>query len=360
MKAEITHRIIDYDFVKENLIMMLPGSILLDENFQITGLSSDICQLTMQSENEILNRSVFELFLCDGLKEKIITELSMAGFFQGQSAKIAQKFGNYSNVELSGFYLGMLSDFSNQILITVKDLSQVALYKERLQYKAAEFNELLYRSYHDLRGPLATIKGLVNLSGHPSVSAERINLIEMIGQTAAVLENRIKNLAEIFESGKALIESQYISKHALKDFISMNLVDTEIIAQFELNESDNHVLPDDLPVKKILNSVFEFVRVLSIKRHPPEVKISLASMFNNNLLLDVDIVGMVITDTVKSLVDKKTVFASEVIHQEDCLKYYILRNQIAQIDGILDTCIKEMDELSFRILIPSEVYDESI
>jgi nitrogen-specific signal transduction histidine kinase len=181
MKAEITQRIIDNDFVKENLLKMLPGTILLDENFSIIVASKDVCNLAMNNEKKLFGQSFFDIMLQDGLRDNILQQLNTVGYFQGQPAKIIHQFGNHTEVEISGFYLGLLSDFSTQILITVKDLSQISMYRERLQMKAAEFNELLYRSYHDLRGPLATINGLVNLNAHVKQEEERNGIIDMVG-----------------------------------------------------------------------------------------------------------------------------------------------------------------------------------
>lgn len=356
MKAEITHRIIDNDFVKENLVNMLPGTILLDENFSIIAASKDVCNLAMHNEKKLFGQSFFDIILHDGLKDIILQQLNTVGYFQRQPAKIIHQFGNHTEVELSGFYLGLLSDLNTQILITVKDLSQISMYKERLQVKAAEFNELLYRSYHDLMGPLATIKGLVNLNAHVKLEEERNGIIDMVGKTAKLLESRIKNLAEIFESGKTLKETHYISKFNLTEFIYKALNTTQIKLKLSLNESDHRFLPTELPVKKIFKSFFDFVKVLKENAPAPELVITLSVMANQHLLLDLELKDFSFSDKLKNIIGKKVVYASEVIHHEDCLKYYIFRNQIMQTEGIIDIFSEGKEKLNLKLLLPSEIH----
>jgi hypothetical protein len=88
----------------------------------------------------------------------------------------------------------------------------------------------------------------------------------------------------------------------------------------------------------------------------PELSITLKTMANQHLLLDLELKGFSFSDKLKSIISKKVVYASEVIHHEDSLKYYIFRNQIMQTEGIIDIFNEGKDKLNLKLLLPSEIH----
>ena len=64
---------------------------------------------------------------------------------------------------ISGFYMGLISDINNKIILIVRKTQLTVVVNENPQKTEIEIDNFIYRAAHDLRGPLATIKGLIDL-----------------------------------------------------------------------------------------------------------------------------------------------------------------------------------------------------
>lgn len=86
----------------------------------------------------------------------------------------------------------------NQILMIVKDLSEVQLIKKELQDRNKELNTFIYRASHDLRGPLATMKGLFNLIDLKQNNAQELkNYLSLIKESSKKLYSVVDELLDL-------------------------------------------------------------------------------------------------------------------------------------------------------------------
>ncbi|MGF1636148.1 MAG: hypothetical protein ACFCUU_03675 [Cyclobacteriaceae bacterium] len=349
---DITEKLIGPDFIRQNLVKMLPGTVLLDTQLNITEVSHEVLRMSLHSESEMTSRYFFDYFKRNGLEAEILDHLHTKGYFQSINAELINRFDKSVNIEISGFYLGMISDINNRIIINVKDLSKLSRYQERLKEKVAEFNELVYRSYHDIRGPLATIKGLVNIGKIEKEKSALNDIINMVGQSANVLENRITNLSEIFESNQPLSDSIRIPKIDVEAFIRQQCQDTDIAIHVSLLESPETLLPDSLPIRKILSSYVDFIFTLEPIAGLSSINLVIGFL-QHSLILELEYSGFKCSESLKDSMSKSTLYASETINSEPLLKYYLLKNQVILADGNLELQFKYDYSGSFRILLPS-------
>ncbi|HZI25050.1 MAG TPA: histidine kinase dimerization/phospho-acceptor domain-containing protein, partial [Chryseolinea sp.] len=89
---------------------------------------------------------------------------------------------------------GLISDINNKIILIVKKTEVVATI-ENPENTRIEIDQFIYRAAHDLRGPLATIKGLIDLIKIRENNDELDRLIQLVDSHANVLDERLFQLA---------------------------------------------------------------------------------------------------------------------------------------------------------------------
>lgn len=87
---------------------------------------------------------------------------------------------------------------------------------EELEIRNFELDQFVYKVSHDLRAPLTSILGLVNLSKLDSGNAERLmGYIELIEKSTLKLDKFIKSLLEYSRSGRADVVTEKIDFEAM-------------------------------------------------------------------------------------------------------------------------------------------------
>ncbi|HEX6889478.1 MAG TPA: histidine kinase dimerization/phospho-acceptor domain-containing protein, partial [Chryseolinea sp.] len=103
----------------------------------------------------------------------------------------------------------------------------VEIINQQLQQKKAELDDFIYRTAHDLRGPLATIKGLINLLKMKENAGELDRLLPMIDAHANKLDERLFQLVYL---AKADLEVSVPS-----EAVDFNILETTLRRIIEQN-----------------------------------------------------------------------------------------------------------------------------
>src|SRR5690606_13754315 len=92
-----------------------------------------------------------------------IEAASRSGYFRERTLILTGKSGSRHRLNVSGFHLGLVNELTGYILLKIARPDGTKVAVEELQKAAIEIDRFIYRTAHDLRGPLATIKGLIHL-----------------------------------------------------------------------------------------------------------------------------------------------------------------------------------------------------
>ena len=352
----ITDSIINNQFIENNLINIIPSSILLDTHNNIVAVSEEVCQLLSISLHNVKNKNITEVLLTkDSKLEKELDFMRSNGFFNSKRITIQNKYQRKVEVELSGFYLGILSDFSDYIIIGVRDVDKIRNYKKLLDEKASDFNELVYRTYHDLRGPAATIKGLVNISNYNQNIGEYKSLINLIDESTNVLNERLSNISLIFDNG-------FMNNRKRLDLNSENIKSFVLgITKEKLAEADIDIIIDssDLDEMMIKSEVFQKVLRYSIngflslhKVQDKKVKMRIAFTSDpENFLFSFEFEGFSgQSDLFEKAIGIKQKF-SKLINDESEINFYLLRNLIQNYKGIFIPQFEQKNKKGFKIAL---------
>lgn len=161
--------------------------------------------------------------------------------------------------------LSLLNSNQPKYLLVAKDQRQYIKATDALKQKNEDLKTLIYRASHDLKGPLASVKGLFNLLKSESES------VETYKQYLLLIEKSVNKLEDTLAG---LLEVGLSSKNELQ-FLPINIRSylEEIVGRFDNYPGRNEVLihltaNDDLSIhteKKIFQSIFQNLVENSIK-----------------------------------------------------------------------------------------------
>lgn len=159
----------------------------------------------------------------------------------------------------------------NQILIVVKELDEKIKTEKKIinlnkglinQNRSikkinAELDHFVYSVSHDLRSPLSSILGLVNLSKYDSDTAELKDYMERIGLSVTKMDSFIKDVLSYSKNKKTEVEKEAINLEALfvdvlDDIRILNSSDVKLRLSTDINYK---FIGDKLRIKNILSNV---------------------------------------------------------------------------------------------------------
>jgi signal transduction histidine kinase len=196
MKAEnhsITNLLISEEDIRKRLPSIFTDSIILNFAFEMIVVSPNVMSLLEFTHVELYRKKInyitgqfdFSAFLEKALKP---------GFFQEKYVEFFSKANRPVLTAVSGFYLGLISDINGYIILKVHDAKTIQILHKEREAKRLELDNFIYRTAHDIRGPLATIRGLINLYHFKKEEFDVDHLMQMIKLHAEQLDEKLFKL----------------------------------------------------------------------------------------------------------------------------------------------------------------------
>lgn len=352
----ISNSIINNDFIEKNLINIIPSSILLDANNNIKSVSKEVCQFLRYSYHDLNGKNISEVLVTkDNKIEKELKQMRLEGFFKPIKITIQNKYKKNIEAEVSGFYLGIISDFSEYIIIGIRDVQKLKTYQSLLEEKIDDFNELIYSTYHDLSGPIATIKGLVNIADYCKDVDEFNTLFKLIGNSTDTLKDRLSNISLIFDhSVENHVNISELNLDKIRSCIVSSMPD--IMSAVEINVSTNNldlnetIVGEDVVTKIIRYSVLCFLSFHKAVEDKTKLNLTL-KLAQDNFLFTFEFEGF----SGNSELMEKAIFNkhkfSDLINEENVLNYYLLRKLIQNYNGTFIPDFEHESKKGFKIAL---------
>lgn len=190
-----------YDRTLRSLVESTNEAIIVINNENRITLANNGAETLFEySFQEIANKKVSDLF--PDLNNEKVSVSHRTGLYSEESDKkvieerALTKSGKELIVELS--LAPMNTDSGEHTSFIIRDVTLRVKYEAKLESINNELNTLIYKASHDLRGPVASIKGLVNLYDKPNNTLEeRTEYFEMIKSCTTQLDNILTDLTEV-------------------------------------------------------------------------------------------------------------------------------------------------------------------
>ena len=260
----------EYDFVGKLLESYTDIVLVFDENLNVCFANSYAEDLLNYNKELLLNQHITQVFpkRQHRLLESIIENAE--GRRNTQERRTYLHVRRKKNIPVSLSFTFIQSDHPFKYILVAKDQQQYTKATDALKQKNEELKTLIYRASHDLKGPLASVKGLFNLLANEPDDAETLkHYLALIEKSVDKLGDTLSGLLELGLSTKK--ELQYTSIQ-IRDCLE------EIIERFESYPGRKDVIVhltanQDIIMhteKKIFQSIFQNLVENSIKYRKQE------------------------------------------------------------------------------------------
>jgi PAS domain S-box-containing protein len=332
--------------------------IVLNPDNTIHQVNSTLCKLLNYKSEELIGKPI-----------SMITYRSEEHFFKKINSELAKK-GHAYNIERIfltkknklipvSISCSLLYDTEGKIdgtLLIAKDISRMKRTQEQLKHKNEELNTFIYRVSHDIKGPLASIIGLLNLAKDeiedPDSIKHYVNLIEM---SAYRLDTIIGDFLEIGKLTQSQIRASNID---FKEFISEILESLKYAENFKnidfrLNINQHRAFKTKkVLLKAVLQNLIENAIKYSRKDVDSYIQIDVKDG-DHKMVIEISANGIGIE---KNMVDHvfKMFYKGEHANSGSGLGLYIVKTSIDSLKGTINVKSTKNIGSSFTIEIPAK------
>ncbi len=350
----------------EQLNTILKDSIILRMDFSIEALGSEIEELIEFTTPELNGRPLQSICERHDLPTDIKEHLE-GGFFDNISANLLSKYGERVGVIISGFYLGLISDINGYVVLKVKVSENVTHLKRELVLKNTELDSFIYRTAHDLRGPLATIKGLVNLIKIRKDNCEVDELTSMIEIHANKLDDRLFKLlylADVSDKQEVSTESLNFSllETSLKKLLADNCHLNNVV--FKLNSPVTELYGiNEYSTRQLLSSLLLYIVSLPVSSVAKENVVEIVmdvTLKGGWLMLSINARGFKASQNTQSVINNITSLYSDLLINPYLFNYYVAQKRAIELEASMKIDFHDKDKQVVNLHIPIKSLDVTL
>lgn len=239
-------------------------------------------------------------------------------------------------------------------LFIAKDISRLKKTESELKGKNAELNTFIYKASHDLKGPLASILGLVNLSKEELDIQSLKHYINLIEKSTLRLDSILVALTEVTRVTQSEVVSQRIDFKDLVEFVSESLEfipgKRDVTLELDLHRHKKVFYSHPGIMKSVIQNLVENAIKYKSENVDSFVKISISD-FKQGVKIVIEDNGLGMSEEVQENIFK--MFYRGTTHQNGSgLGLYIVKTGVEKLGGTITVKSQENKGSSFDIYIP--------
>lgn len=346
----LTDQLFSGENVRDNLASLFPESVLVKKNLQVVNIPKGLVNLLGYEEQELVGKSIDQLLepeeferLKKTLTRVYFTDVSVS--LKGKSKKIT--------CTVHGFYLGLISEFTDTLVLTIKPNDEALVLHKQLEKSRKELDEFMYRAAHDLRGPLATLRGLINLMKIQELKEEAEQLLTMMDTCAGQLDERLFNLHYLTESLPTTSVTYTLDCSKLESILRATLEENVPINEVDLQfSSSNSTIQavDSEQVTSMLNHLILYLVTLS-RASFSTLTCTLAQV-NDGLSFSINSDGFISTYQVREAIGKKRPHYTNIVTYSHLINFYAALKVAHKINATLDIHFIQDHQQRISVFVP--------
>ena len=197
--------------------------VMLDENGKVAEINGGFAQMFGFGDDELRGKNLNDFIVPDDLRNEGIDLNNLITSNRVVSIESIRKHksGSLISVILCGVPV-MLDNQAIGIYGVYVDITDRKKVEEELKIRNAELDNFVYKVSHDLRAPLSSVLGLVNLSRLQGNTDNPLEYIELIGEKIQALDNFI---GDVLSHSKNLKMEVSIGRVDLQKIIEQTFTD---------------------------------------------------------------------------------------------------------------------------------------
>jgi len=335
------------------------------------------------SIKEVLNASIYDLYEESDQRQSIIGHLRRIGSIQNEEVLFKKKNGeNFWGLMSSyvikengdEFFDGAIRDISdlkqveNQLIMLNKELRKqnqalaaredaLNMAMKELSDRNFELDQLVYKTSHDIRSPLTSILGLVNIAKKDDDPGTKLEYLTKIEQSVLKLDEFVKSMLNYAKASRADIQMEDLE---LKEIIESCITDLEYLENYDdittsikINGGSHSYKSDPLRLKIIFSNIISNAfKYYDDKKKNSFLKIKV-NIKKDGLHIKFEDNGIGISDDHLSKIFNMFYRATEK-SEGSGLGMYIVKQSIDKLGGTINIDSKDGVGTTIDIFLPNQ------
>lgn len=211
LSEELRDTVISRNYLDSVLRSIVDMLFIFDEQFILQQITPKACELLKQPKDHFIGQPLQVLF--DGRKKGFLQRLKTSVHQFGQLQHIETSFKlPYKEklpVTLSLFPLKNNQEKTTGYLMIAENVKEKVITSNTLKQRNEELNTLIYRTSHDLKGPLASMLGLFQVLEQEKQDVPTLqHYLSLVKGSAEKLNRTLSGLLEVGRVGQAELSVQ--------------------------------------------------------------------------------------------------------------------------------------------------------
>ena len=331
------------------------GIVLLDENNQVVLINKGFEDLFGFSKHEILFTNIDDFIVPDAfIKEALeVKKLAEEGQVVRRESFRRRKSGDSVPVILYGVPV-IFNDKTIATYGIYVDISDRKNAEHELQVRNNELDNFVYKVSHDLRAPLASILGLVNLAGNEQNDDDLKIYIDLIGKRVRQLDTFIR---DVLSHSKNLKQDIFIDKIDFNKIIEQCRQDLNYLPgaekiNYQIDISGKDFYSDHWRISEILrNLLSNAIKYMNPRVERPYISIKAECSAEKFKMIFSDN-GLGIEKQLQSRIFDMF-FRATVYAEGSGIGLYIVKNAVQKLSGTIGVMSELQKGTTFAIEIPN-------
>lgn len=343
---------------EEKFWIMLQGAnealILVDEENKITFVNDRFSQLIGYSAEEVMGKQ-FSTVL-----GSMPEDLDLEGLKPGEKQVFEVNYVRKDQTPLWALasispYREKVSDEVKGYIVALTDIGTLKEVEGKLKERNEQMDLFLYKATHDLKGPLASVKGILNIALQDCVQAEIRQYIEMALTSTDRLDAALIDLLHVTRLNKAQLKLEPVDLPSLVGEILQSIdymkdrrdvdVHTEVFGRTPFQTDRNSLR------SVIQNLVTNAIKYKKEGDYQHQVKINIEPQ-DNEMLIEVTDNGEGIPQDIQSKIFQMFFRGNKKSHGTG-LGLYIVKQSVDKLGGKMQLESVPGEGTSFRIFLPN-------
>ena len=329
--------------------------IVTDPSFNIRYISSAVERSFDIEPSDLLGRNVFDFVHADRILQwKQCLQEQNNSFSEEISLTVAKGKKAYFDIHVSN----LLDRFNVQgLALQLHDITDKKNKEKELIKSNEQMDQVIYKTTHDLKAPLMSALGLVNLAQKASVE-EKSEYLELIKKSLLKLDSYIAEMNNFFRNEKLAIQRDFIDLNSLLSEELEDLRNFSMAKHIDINfiiEGDTEFYSDNIRVKTVLTNILSnAIKYSDPKKKEPFIRIyvSLNEDFCQIRVVDN---GIGIDSKMKDKVFDLFFRATDQ-SQGTGLGLFIVKDTIQKLKGTIELNSMLNQGTTFVIQIPNQIH----
>jgi PAS domain S-box-containing protein len=330
-------------------------TIITDETYKIKYVNPSISLKLGFEQSETIGKSLFEFI--DTSKQS-----SLKNFVERNVNTLEDKFTEiclFTKDHRSVFFDVTISNLFNNslvcgLVINLHDITARKLAEEKLQKANNELDQFIYKTSHDLRAPLLSALGLVELAQNDP-EKDQHDYLRMIKMSLNRLDNFIEDINSFYRNEKLALRNERINFDEIINFELSQLNNFYNAEYVKVNYSLNRIsdlYSDNIRIKTILTNIIS--NALKYSDHSKE-----RSFININVQVTPDECMIKVEDNGIGIREQYLANIFDIFYRADenakgsGLGLYIVKDTINKLGGQIKVLSEYGKGTTFTITIPN-------